>query len=255
VSTTARVLKISLAHYLFDSQLVIGGGLRAVSLGITSDTASTETPIAQVEGGNFETGVLWKPNRQSIRIGGTLSLPVTVDQFAIDKDNCDPLDCAGYILPERIKAPWVASAGVAYRRAPTAWNTKVKSEWRDEKSLLVGFDVVVTGKTHRGFGLEAFGEHQLQPSGRKTSISLRGGVEYEWLPGTLRVRGGSYFEPGRFKDPEGKNIPGRVHLTVGLDWHFWSFSVWDFNYRAQISTWADGADKFGVSGLSIGFWH
>ena len=145
--------------------------------------------------------------------------------------------------------------GISGRRARTPWNMHYEDDWRDEKALLWGADLVLTGTTKRGAGLEAFGQHQLQPSGRKVSVSIRGGVEYEWLPGQLRVRGGSYYEPSRFKNADGEDISGRLHLTLGLDWHFWSFEVWDYRYRAQLSTWADAAEKFGITGLSLGFWH
>jgi hypothetical protein len=259
VTAETDVVKMSLAHYIFDGQLVLGGGFRYVSLELSSgntrgDVIVPEAILATIDGISFETGALWKPKNQSFRVGGALSLPVVADELIAD--GCDdPLDCAGYILPEKLKVPWRASAGVAYRFAPTAWNKRVKSEWRDEKALLVGLDLVMTGTTHQGYGVEAYGQHQLQPSGRKHAFSMRGGVEYEWFPGTLRVRGGSYFEPSRYKDPNGKNIPGRVHLTIGFDWSFYTLKVWDYKYRLQVSVWGDGAEKYGVGGFSVGFWH
>ncbi len=255
VRAQTHLYKFSFAHYLLDAQLVVGVGARIVQLTVDSDTGTdSAVELARLTGGSFESGVLWKPNGKSYRLGGTISLPVVVDDIKIDKD-CDPLDCAGYVLPKRLRAPWVATLGFANRRAPTEWNQRVKSQWRDEKAFTWGVDLVITGTTTKGYGLEAFGQHQLQPSGRKTSVSLRGGVEYEWYPGTLRVRGGGYYEPSRFKDTEGKNIPGRVHTTLGLDWAFWSFQLWSNKYRPQLSVWADAAEKYGVTGISIGFWH
>lgn len=266
VTAETELLKVSVAHYILDGQIVVGGGLRALSMDLLSETVNGENSVipeaivASITGASFEAGGLWKPANQSFRVGGTISLPVVGDEFDLpilagESQPCDPLDCAGYILPERLKVPWKASAGVAYRLAPTAWNKHVESEWRDEKALLVGLDLVMTGKTHKGYGVEAYGQHQLQPSGRKHSLSMRGGVEYEWFPGKLRVRGGSYFEPSRYKDPNGNNIPGRLHLTIGFDWSFYTLKVWDYKYRLQVSMWGDGADRYGVAGFSVGFWH
>lgn len=255
VTTDASLAKFSLAHFLLDGQLVVGGGLRIVKLEINSSSTGPTAPQAllALTGAGMEAGVLWKPKRQSFRVGGSVSLAAIADETVVE--DCNPLDCAGYVLPNKLKVPWVASIGIAGRRAHTPWNMTYEDDWRDEKALLWGADLVLTGKTHRGAGLEAFGDHQLQPSGRKYSLSVRAGVEYEWLPGELRIRGGSYFEPSRFKAASGKDIPGRLHLTLGLDWHFWSFEVWDYRYRAQVSTWADVAEKFGITGLSFGFWH
>jgi hypothetical protein len=255
VATNAGIAKISLAHYIFDGQLVIGAGARIVGMSIDSRSGAAPDPqtLLELTGANLEVGALWKPKRQDFRVGGSLSLPVVADQ--VEVENCDPLDCAGYILPGKLKVPWSATVGFAARHSESPWNMRYRSEWRDEKALLWAVDLVLTGTTKRGAGFEEFAQHRVQPSGRKHSLSLRGGVEYEWLPGTLRVRGGSYFEPSRFKDANGNDVPGRVHLTVGLDWHFYSFSIWDYNYRAQVSTWADGAKKFAVSGISVGFWQ
>jgi hypothetical protein len=261
VSAETNIGKFSVAHYIFDGQLVLGGGARFVSMKLSSETLNSDEEVvvpaanlATIQGASFETGALWKPRNQSFRVGGTLSLPVIADD--IESDGCDdPLDCAGYILPERLKVPWRASVGTAYRYAPTAWNKRVDSDYRDERALLLGVDLVMTGQTEKGYGVEAYGQHQLQPSGRTYSFSLRGGVEYEWFPGKLRVRGGSYFEPSRYKDPEGNKIPGRLHLTVGFDWSFYTLKVWSYKYRLQVSTWADGAEDYGVAGLSVGFWH
>ena len=147
------------------------------------------------------------------------------------------------------------SVGFASRHAPTAWNQWVKSRWRDEKALLWAVDLVMTGTTHRGIGLEAFARNQLQPSGRTVDLSVRAGVEYEWFPGKFRIRGGSYFEPSRFRDPNNNDIPGRIHFTAGFDWRLWQFGFWDEQYRLRLSFNTDVASQFSNGGFAIGFWH
>ncbi|MCP4446028.1 MAG: hypothetical protein GY811_11880 [Myxococcales bacterium] len=151
--------------------------------------------------------------------------------------------------------PWEASVGVARRHSPLAWNRSAATRWVDQRALPWAVDLVVTGKTARGAGIEAFGLHKLQPSGRKHAFSVRGGVKYEWFPGRFRVRGGSYFEPGRFKDPAGDDIGGRIHLTLGADLRVWQFSFWEKPYRVRFSLTSDVAENFGNGGFSIGFWQ
>jgi hypothetical protein len=122
--------------------------------------------------------------------------------------------------------------------------------------LLLAADLVVTGHVPGGYGIEAFAATEtLQPSGRDVGISPRVGAEYEWVPGRFRIRGGSYWEPSRFRDPEGRDIAGRLHVTLGLDLRVWSFCFWKERYRVRLSFTSDGAVEYGNGGLSIGFWH
>ncbi len=158
--------------------------------------------------------------------------------------------------PAGARRPALAGlAGSCLRRGPTRWNRKIRSEWRDEKSLLLAADLVVSGHTPGGYGIEAFSRKQLQPSGRNVGVSPRAGVEYEWVPGRFRIRGGTYWEPSRFRDPEGDDIDGRIHITLGFDVRVWSFCFWNERYRLRLSATSDGARKYGNGGLSIGFWH
>ena len=163
---------------------------------------------------------------------------------------CDPNNCFGYILPERIEFPWNAGAGVAFHWGPTPWNRRIAEDFRDEKSVILGADALVSGPVAGGSGLEAFLEKRLQRSGGNASLSLRLGAEYEWIPGWLRVRGGTYWEPARFDD-----VSGRLHVTLGLDVRLWSFSLWGSRYRLRFSLAADAARQYGNTVLSLGFWH
>ena len=116
--------------------------------------------------------------------------------------------------------------------------------------MILGADALVSGPVAGGSGLEAFLEKRLQRSGGNASLSLRLGAEYEWIPGWLRVRGGTYWEPARFDD-----VSGRLHVTLGLDVRFWSFSLWGSRYRLRFSLAADAARQYGNTVLSLGFWH
>jgi hypothetical protein len=52
----------------------------------------------------------------------------------------------------------------------------------------------------------------VERSGEHTVVTVRAGVESELIPTWLVVRGGSYYEPSRFRDGH-----ARVHGTGGFD--------------------------------------
>jgi hypothetical protein len=191
--------------------------------------------------------VVWRPADRDLRVGAAVALPVVASGGSA---TCDPEDCAGYILPRAVSVPWEASAGVAWRRAATRWNRLIHARWRDERSLILSGDVVLTGATEDGHAFEAFLDKTLLPSGRKVSVSVRAGAEYEWLPGRLRVRGGSYWEPGRIVGAD-----GRLHVTAGVEWRFWQLRLWGEGYRLRLAATADLARDYGNGGVSVGLWH
>jgi hypothetical protein len=203
--------------------------------------------LFDITGSGLEVGVTWRP-RWDFRVGGAISFPITGTK--VNTGTCDPNDCAGYILPDRVEVPWRISAGVGYRFADSTWNRQVKGYFRDERAVMVAADVVVFGPSPDAFGLEAFVKKKLQRSGASTVVSGRVGVEYEWKPGRLRLRGGSYWEPGRFN-----GVGGRLHVTLGLDVRIYSFRFWGKPRRARLSFTGDYAERYGNAGLSLGLWH
>jgi hypothetical protein len=159
------------------------------------------------------------------------------------------MDCQGYILPNEVDAPSRLVGGVAYRLGPTPWNQQLAGPFRDERAVTLAADLVLTGSTSNGYGLEAFGMQQLQRSGASITVSLRAGAEFEWLPGVLRVRGGSYWEPSRFD-----GIGGRVHVTIGAELAVLEFHLFG-RRRLQLTFTEDLASRYSNTGIAIGFWH
>ena len=212
------------------------------------DLKDGNTQLFQIQGGGFEAGAQWLPRLQSFRLGASVSTPVTGTNVTVS--SCmDLASCDGYILPTEVYVPWRVVAGAAYRWAPTAWNQLVKTPWRDEQAVTLVADVVGTGSSPNAYGLQAFGQHELERSGRHTSWSLRGGAEYEWLPGRLRVRGGTYWEPGRFV-----GVDGRLHVTFGTEVRVFEFELWGPR-RGSITLTGDLSSQYRNVALSIGFWH
>jgi hypothetical protein len=262
--------RIHLARGFLDDELTLGAGFRSGAFQIVQRAAEAggdpvTTELFSIGGSALELGALWRPRDRDVRIGVSGSMPVTGD--AVDVAECDPLDCGGdpgamdgdpddgFVLPERAVLPWQVSIGGAWRRSATAWNREVAGDWRDEEYVLFAADLVVTGHVPGAFGVGAFSAGQLQPSGRDVGVSPRAGVEYEWVPGRFRVRGGTYWEPSRFRDPDGDAIDGRLHLTLGLDIRVWQFGLWGDRHRVRVSLTSDGARGYGNGGVSIGFWH
>jgi hypothetical protein len=242
---TAEALRVraTLAHWIPELDLAVGGGLQKATFELNPAMGPA---LFSISGTGLIAGATWLPHGRSFRLAAALESPIDGGEVAGD---CDPNDCNGYILPERVRAPWRVVAGGAIRRADSAWNQLIAGPFRDEKSLTLAADIVVSGATDNGYGLEAFGKQSLQPSGRHVVLGLRGGLEYEWLPGRIRVRAGAYWEPGRFED-----VGGRLHETFGIDLRVGQFRLWGPR-RGRLSLTSDVATRYRNAGISIGFWH
>ncbi len=243
LSAIATVGKFAVANTFGDETWTVGAAVRVGTLSLTQ-----LQPLFSITGTGLEAGALYRPHRDDLRVGATVALPVT--GRTVDVAACDPLDCEGHILPARVAVPWELAAGVAWRFGPTRWNQFVGGKFRDERSLLVAADLRVIGTVGDGMGLEAFGRDQWQRSGRHVSIGANLGAEWEALPGRLRLRGGTYWEPGRISQ-----VSGRPHLTAGVEVGFFTFRFWwNKKYRLRIGITGDFAPRFGNAGLSFGFW-
>ena len=234
--------RVTLARWLPDHDLAIGGGLQSGTFRLTAGGSA----LVSITGTGLIAGATWLPRNQSFRLAVAAETPIDGGEVTGD---CDPNNCQGYILPERARTPWRLVTGAAVRIADSPWNQLIAGPFRDERAVTLAADVVVTGATDNGYGVEAFGMQSLQPSGRHVVMSLRGGIEYEWLPGRLRVRGGAYWEPGRFE-----GVGGRLHETFGVDLRILQFHLWGPR-RGRISLTSDVASRYRNAGISIGFWH
>jgi len=239
--TTSR-LRFAVAKWFPRWDTAIG-----VATDIAQFTVQGAAPLFTIQGGGVDAGATWVPRLENFRVGAAVTSRIVGGN--VTSENCDPNNCEGFILPDQVEAGWRVVAGGAYRWAPEPWNQLVGGTFRDERAVTVVSDVVITGSVPHGYGLEAFGQHELQRSGKNASYSLRGGVEYEWLPGRLRVRGGSYWEPGRFD-----GVSGRLHGTFGIEVRVLEVNVWG-RRRGRITLTGDVAERYRNVGVSIGFWH
>jgi len=236
-------VRVSVAKWIPQLDLAVGGGLQSATFRLNPPSGPS---LFAISGLGIIAGATWLPHDQSFRVAAALDGLIDGGEVTAD---CDPANCNGYILPDHVRAPWRVVAGGAYRLAATAWNQQLAGPYRDERALTLAADLVVTGATVNGYGVEAFGMQGLQRSGRDTVFGVRGGLEYEWLPGRLRVRAGAYWEPGRFDD-----VAGRRHTTFGADLRVLQFHLWGPR-RGRISITSDVATRYRNVGLSIGLWH
>ena len=237
-------VKLVVARWIRRLDLAVGAGFQSVLFELGPEDGDA---MFGISGAGLLAGATWVPAMEDFRAGLALETPIAGGQ--VSASACDPNDCQGYILPRTVEAPGRLILGGAYRWGPTAWNQLVPRKFRDERALTAAADLVLTGPSPNGHGIEAFGMQELQRSGRSTVVSIRGGAELEWLPGRLRVRAGSYWEPGRFE-----GVGGRIHATFGADVRVFEFRLLGPR-RGRISATADLAARYRNLALSVGFWH
>ncbi|MET0341643.1 MAG: hypothetical protein ABW252_11630 [Polyangiales bacterium] len=111
--------------------------------------------------------------------------------------------------------------------------------------VLLAADVIVSGKTDRGHGLEAFLSQTPERSGERVSYGARVGVESEIWPDRMKVRAGSYVEPARFR-----GSTYRPHGTMGFDVRL--FDIWRWSVRGTGTV--DLAPRYFNWGIAFGLW-
>jgi hypothetical protein len=241
-------LKFALAKYFPAIDTSIGVGIQSVSFQLLANDAE---PLFDISGTGLLAGATWTPSLQDFRIG--VALEGRIDGGEVTTESCDPENCMldggpGYILPNRVESSPRLGIGGAYRWAPTRWNQLVESDFRDEQAVTVAADVWVTDRTQNGYGIEKFGMQELQRSGRHVSVGARVGGEVEAIPGRLRLRAGSYWEPERFD-----TVGGRLHATFGIELRVLEFPFFG-RRRGRIGLTTDIASRFRNIALAIGFW-
>ena len=239
-------IRVAVAHWIDNRDIAIGVAAELAQLAIQPSCTGCGS-LFTINGVGLLAGATYIPRHESFRVGAAANAPFTGGNVVTT--SCDPNNCDGFTLPSSVTVPWRVAVGGAYRWAETDWNHLVGGDFRDEPSVTAAVDLVVSGSTANGYGLDAFGQNELERSGKHVAWSLRGGAEYEWLPGRLRVRGGSYWEPGRFE-----GVPGRLHATFGIEVRALEFHAWG-RRRGAITLTGDVASRYNNVALSIGFWH
>lgn len=242
LSTTSS--HVAVARSLWDGQLGLGVSLAIAEFAIDQG----DTNLFNITSFTFASGATWRPRGRPWRIGVSGRLP---DLSSEVTNSCgDPANCSGFVPPVRGEAPWQLGAGGAWRLGTLEWNHPRPALFRDERALVLAADVAVTGRVPQGTSVAGFAAQMAQPSGRALGVSVRAGAEWELIPGRLRLRAGSYWEPERIA---GRG--GRLHGTGGLEVRLFKFDFWDKERRVRFALAGDAARQYQNIGLSIGFWH
>ncbi|MBA2539243.1 MAG: hypothetical protein H0V17_06385 [Deltaproteobacteria bacterium] len=253
VAEALRV-KFVIARWIPSWDLALGFGFQIATFNLRT-TGGDQNVVFGLTGAAGVAGATWLPRGESYRVALALESRIVGNQLetTCDPEACDPdptdADTTTYILPNTVEAPGRTIVGVAYRWAATPWNEQVTTKFRDEQSLTIAGDLVLAGSSANGHGIEAFAARELQRSGSKVTISPRLGAEVEALPGRLRVRAGSYWEPSRFE-----GVRGRIHGTFGLELRALELRLWGVR-RGKLGLTTDFARRYRNIGFSIGFWH
>jgi hypothetical protein len=241
-------LRLAVARWFPRIDTAIGIGVQSIAFRILH----SDEELFRIESGGAIAGATWIPSMQDFRVAIELETPI----FGGDVKNaaCDPTACTvdgsrAFILPNEVESAMRIGIGGAYRVSPSAWNQLVKPRFRDEQSLTIAADMWITGPSKNGFGIEKFSMQELQRSGAHANVGARLGAELEALPGRLRLRAGTYYEPRRFEA-----VGGRFHGTFGVEGRVFEFNLWGVR-RGRIGITSDIARHYRNIGLSIGFWH
>jgi hypothetical protein len=250
----------ALAYGFLDGQLQLGAGPRVV--GLSFDGGKTAGPLAA--GVGYEAGVVVKPTGLQYRVGLALKSAV---EATLASDGAEPT---------RARVPWEMAFGFAYQfgarllnpsfvstgdrvrrnvrgREPTEEDARAaERELYDEYQKRQRWYLLVSSELSLIEGGGQVGLSDRAARGRPI-VSPRLGVESEVVPHYLRLRAGSYFEPGR-----APGASARLHGTGGLDVKLFRFGLFGllepFDYW-QLSLAVDAARSYLNTSFSLGFWY
>jgi hypothetical protein len=133
---TLRIFKVDLvaSYGFFDDQLHLGGGARGAVF-TAVDTSGGEKLLLGTYGIGAQSGVLWRPHRLPLRLGGTIRSPVIGTITSSPNVMQDPMtgdhSVGSFFLPSGVDLPWEAEWGVAVQLGPRPLNIR----WVDEDKL------------------------------------------------------------------------------------------------------------------------
>ena len=125
--------------------------------------------------------------------------------------------------------------------------------------ILILADVVLTGTTRNGVGLQSFLRQEDVGSGDRITLQPRLGLESEPLVNRLVTRIGTYVEPTRYQRDAGPGIlsGSRQHFTFGLEVRTFAWDILGLVRRTDfaLKLVGDLAPRYQNFGLSFGTWH
>jgi hypothetical protein len=254
-----------------DGQLAFGAGIGAQSIEL-SDPNDGDRTLSDVVGSTVQVGAVWSPIVAPIRAGVALRVSLPSDDVVpsnVMPDEQGNYVAAGYYLPSKIVVPTEIHFGLATqlfrplnfrwqnpRRRPRVAPAKPELSYKElpRRRLLLSTALKVTWPVKNAIGTESFVNQVVERSGTEPSFSPRIGVEGEPWINWLVLRGGSYYEPTRFKKSS-----ARVHGTLGTDIHVplvWSvFGLLEDDTSFRIGGALDVAERYFGWSANVGVWR
>jgi hypothetical protein len=232
------VTSLALGRQFLDRELTVGAGVRATMTKLQNQPL--DATLGKISATGWDAGVVWNPERGPFRLGAAYTSSISSSQ-SLDNASGVPVTVNGLIVPQQAILPATLGLGMSYevRSAPF---------WKDHK-WLVASDLLFTAASENAVGVESVLAQIKQPIGTHNTTSFRIGSELETLPGQLRLRLGSYYEPSNFE-----GVASRVHLTGGFEARLFHSSILG-EYDWGLTLTADSArDYLGIF-ISLGFWY
>lgn len=229
---------LALGRQFLDRELTVGGGIRATMTKLREKRI--DATLGKISGTGWDVGAVWNPERGPFRFGATYSSSISSDQ-SLNNSSGSPVTVNGLIIPQQVILPANLGIGVSY---------EVKSApfWKSHK-WLVASDLVFIAASENAVGVESVLAQKQQPVGAHDTASFRIGTELETLPGRLRLRIGSYYEPSFYE-----GVASRIHLTGGFEVRMFHSSVLGENDWGLTLTVDSARDYLNII-AALGFWY
>jgi hypothetical protein len=234
LSTTS----LALGRQYLDRELTLGAGMRVTMTKLRNQPF--DVTLGKISGTGWEAGGIWNPGRGPFRFGAAYSSSISSNQ-SLDNTSGVPVTVNGLIVPQQVILPATLGVGASYAVGSAPF-------WAGHK-WLVASDLVFTAASENAVGVESVLAQKIQPVGIHDTTSLRLGSELETLPGRLRLRLGSYYEPSNYE-----GVASRTHLTGGFEVRMFHSSFLGENDWGLTFT-ADSARDYLNIFVTLGFWY
>jgi hypothetical protein len=232
------VTSLALGRQFLDRELTVGAGMRATMTKLQNQPF--DATLGKISGTGWDVGAVWNPERGPFRFGVAYTSSISSDQ-SLDNASGVPVTVNGLIVPQQVILPASLGVGMSYA-VPSA------PFWKDHK-WLVASDLLFTAASENAVGVESVLAQKIQYVGTHDTTSVRLGSELETMPGRLRLRLGSYYEPSNYE-----GVQSRTHLTGGFEVRMFHTSYWG-EYDWGLTYTVDSARDYLNMFVALGFWY
>ena len=232
------VSSLTLGRQFLDREWSVGVGLRATTTKLRAETF--DVTLGKLSGTGWDVGVLWNPERGGWRFGMTYSSSIRSDQ-TLDTSDDTVVTVNGLIIPKQVILPASLGLGASYAVDSAPF-------WKQHKWLVTG-DLLFTASSANAVGVESVLAQKIQPVGTDDTLGVRLGSELETIPGRLRLRLGTYYEPSNYQ-----GVSSRMHVTGGCEVRLFHTSIWG-EYDWSLTATVDSARDYLNVLVAIGFWY